>query len=103
MLKHKLKRSELRQSPWTPRPTDINGVRNSYVRIEVLKSAYRLFISDVSGNMVVIKSGQGHPTAVFCKISARRSKNCQEFSLYLEEDKEFVDDRSIHVQFWKLI
>ena len=39
VLKHKLKRSGLRQSPWsTPRPTDIKGVRNSFARIEVLKS-----------------------------------------------------------------
>ena len=38
VLKHKLKRSGLTQSPWsTPRSTDINGVRNSFVRIEVLK------------------------------------------------------------------
>ena len=45
MLKHKLKRSGLRQSPWsTPRPTDIKGVRNSFVRIEVLKSVIIIII-----------------------------------------------------------
>ena len=40
-----------------------------------------------------IQIEQDHPTTVFCKISVRRSRYCLHFSI----------DRSIHVQFSKLI
>ena len=47
VLKHILKRRGLRQSPCnTTRPTDIKGVRNSEVIIEVWKSVYKLFITN---------------------------------------------------------
>ena len=69
------------------------------------------------------KSGRqekGHPTTVFCKISVRRSKNwpafttlynqfCEKssrrifYSLRRLKISRSVDDRSIHVQFSKLI
>ena len=38
---------------------------------------------------------------VFCKISVRRSKDGLE--LLLDDDVKFVDNRSIYVQFSKLI
>ena len=47
LLKHILNSKGLKQSPWsTPRPTDINGVRNPDVMIELLKSVYRLLMID---------------------------------------------------------
>ena len=48
------------------------------------------------------KDTQGHPTTVFCKIYVRRNKFFPEFSI-VEDGYKFLDDRSIHVQFSKLM
>ena len=45
----------------------------------------------------------GHPSTVFCKLSLPRSKYCLEFSITWGGLKILLDDRSIHVQFSKLI
>ena len=48
-----------------------------------------------------VKDTQGHSTTVFCKIAVRRRKYCLEFSI--TSGGLLLHDRSIHVQFSKLV
>ena len=48
------------------------------------------------------KDTQGHPTTVFCKYLFGETNIAYNF-LLLEDGYKFLDDRSIHVQFSRLI
>ena len=53
-------------------------------------------------NPLIQESGAPYDFFRFCKISVRKSKNCQAYSI-TRGGLKFLDNRSIHVQFSRLI
>ena len=58
--------------------------------------------TSIQRNLVTASKFQRHSTSVFCKIYLRRSRYCLEFSIAWGRLK-FLDDRSVCVQFSKVI